>query len=280
MSTSNGVNHIMIKKIPVIFCVLSAFLLFGCPPPEPKQEEGDTLCAVSDVRIDVNDKMMNVSWVNNCKQTISGYNIYINDKPLIKGKPYNTSIFDGDTNPADGRENFQAMSLENGKKYYVSVTIVYPDLSESAKSNEQLVVCAPRGEIELAVRYKSEHDGYSFVQNDYVRADNDKNDMYFFNQEGVDYLVSPDNLDGFLRKSKFVVLDYTGDFQGLKDNFQNIQKVPTESKLVISTGKWILVQLDKNKHALLKVIELSGSGEERKIKLFYAYSPISNELIF
>ena len=270
----------MIKKLPIIFCILTAFLLFGCPPPQPKDETVKSDCAVSDMRVDVNDKMMNVSWVNNCPGTISGYNIYINDKPLEKGKPFNTSLFDGDTNPNDGRENFEANSLENGKRYYVSVTIVYPDLSESERSNEQLVVCGPRGEMELSVRYNSINDGFSFDKNEYVRADNDKNDLYYFRQEGVDYLVSPDNLDGFLRSTDFVVLDYDGDFQGLREQIQFKRKVPTDGKIAITIGDWILVQLDKNKHALLRVIEFSGSGEERKIKLFYAYSPIWNEIIF
>lgn len=77
----------MNKKILAISCIVSGLLLYGCPPPKTtiNSEQGD--CGVSDVAVDVNDHMMNVSWVNNCNKTIAGYNIYISESKNSDAKP-------------------------------------------------------------------------------------------------------------------------------------------------------------------------------------------------
>ncbi|HDL01755.1 MAG TPA: hypothetical protein ENH23_05940 [candidate division Zixibacteria bacterium] len=270
----------MNKKILAISCIVSGLLLYGCPPQKTtiSSEQGD--CGVSDVAVDVNDQMMNISWVNNCNKTIAGYNIYISESKNSDAKPYNDVPFDGDTNPEDGVENFQAEHLENGKKYYVSVGIVNPDQTESKRSTEIVAVCGPRVEIELAVRYKSDNDGYSFDSNKYVRADNDLNDLYFFSKDGVDYLSSPNNLDGFLRVNKFEKLRFQGDFHDLRNQISKYYKLAVKNKIVVTQGDWVIMTTFEKTHALIKILGFSGSGVERRIKLFVAYSPLANELIF
>lgn len=270
----------MNKKILAISCIVSGLLLYGCPPPKTtiNSEQGD--CGVSDVAVDVNDHMMNVSWVNNCNKTIAGYNIYISESKNSDAKPYNDVPFDGDTNPEDGIENYEAKNLENGKKYYVSVSIVNPDQTESKRSTEIVAVCGPRVEIELAVRYKSENDGYSFDSNRYVRADNVANDLYFFSKDGVDYISSPNNLDGFLRVNKFEKLNYKGDFQDLRSQISKYYRLAVKNKIAVTQGDWFIMTTFEKTHALIKILGFSGSGEKRRIKLFVAYSPLANELIF
>ena len=114
-------------------------------------------------------------------------------------KPFNPTPFPGDTNPDDGVEHFTAEGLQNGVTYYVTIRTVYPDGTLSPPSREVGVVCNPRGEVEISIRYESEHDGYSFAGDRYVRADTDENDLYFFSKDGIDYIASPDRLDGFLK---------------------------------------------------------------------------------
>ncbi len=269
----------MNKKLLAISSILSGLLLFGCPPPKPNVVE-QVDCAVSNVRVEVNDKMMNVSWVNGCEKTIAGYNIYISENQNSDDKPFNQTPFDGDTNPEDGIENYQADHLENGKKYYVSVAIVNPGQTESKRSDEVVAVCGPRENIELSIRYKSEKDGYSFDKNSYVRADNVANDLYFYSKNGVDYIASPHKLDGFLRVNKLVKLAFKGEFNDLRKRIKKYTKTASEDKLQVVKNDWIQLKTADNKNALLKIKGFSGTGENRKIKLFVAYSPLANELIF
>ena len=268
----------MNKKI-IISSILLGYMFFGCKPPAPKTELALGDCPPTDLQVDVNDQSMHVSWVNDCEQTIAGYNIYISKENNSNG-PYNNAPFDGDTDPTDGVENFTAEKLENGKRYYVSVAIVNPDQTESKRSQEILAVCGPREEIELSIRYKSDNDGYSLDQNQYVRADSDKNDFYFFSKNGIDYLNSPENLGGFLKETDFAILDYKGDFDELRNKIYMHRRVATDNKVAVSKNDWILLQTDNNMHALINVLGFSGSGEERKIKLFVAYAPIKADLIF
>lgn len=269
----------MNKKYLIITCILAGLLSYGCPPPKDKiaVEQGD--CGVSNIQVDVNDRTMNVSWENNCEKNIAGYNIYISETEN-SDEPFNFAPFDGDTNPEDGIENYIANQLDNGKKYYVSVKIINPNQTLSKKSEEIIAVCGPREEIELSIRYKSEHDGYSFVENKYVRADNLTNDLYFYSKDGVDYLASPHKLDGFLRVNKMEKLPFKGEFKSLRENINKYYRLAVEDKLAVSQNDWIQVTTFDKTNAFLKVLGFSGAGEDRKIKLFVAYSPLANELIF
>ncbi len=270
----------MNKKLLSINCILSAFLLYGCPPPKPDAGASLGDCEVSNLQVDVNDRMMNVSWENNCNKTIAGYNIYISESADSNEKPFNATPFDGDTNPEDGVENFKAENLENVKKYFVSVKIVNPDQTLSVSSQEILTVCGPREEIELSVRYKSDQDGYSFNKNKYVRADDVANDLYFYSKDGKDYISSPHKLDGFLRVNKLTKMTYKGEFDDLRTQLKMYTLKPSDDKIIVSKNDWVQLKTTDNRTALLKILGFTGDGETRKIKLFVAYSPLANELIF
>lgn len=270
--------------------VLIAVVVTGCGTKKVAEEVPTTACQPEDIEVAVNDGSMDVYWQDNCDQLISGYNIYVSEDPLTEKysgtslpesiKPNNLVTYAGDTNPEDGVVHYPTENLENGKKYYVSVRIVNPDRTLSKPSNEVLAVCGPRGEIELSIRYKSEQDGYSFDQNQYVRADNIDNDLYFYSRDGVDQLASPNKLDGFLRISKLAKLSFTGDFTELKSNLSVLVDNPSGDKVDVAKGDWVQIQTPENRTALVQVLDIFGSGEERRIKLFFAYSPISGEPIF
>jgi hypothetical protein len=221
---------------------------------------------------------------------MSGYNIYISREPLVDRypgselpptvKPFNNVPFPGDTDPSDGIQHFPAEGLENGVKYYVSVRVVNTDRSLSKPSNEVAAVCGPRGEIELSMRFKSDHDGFSFTQNGYVRADQLDNDLYFHSKDGTDYLVSPHRLNGFLKVSKLYPLPFKGAFEDVKEKVAALELNSPSDKVAVKPGDWVLLATPDNKHALIKVLDVTGTGENRRIKLFYAYNPLPDELLF
>ena len=273
----------------LIILVFLTVLLIGCAP-EKVSEEVPRDCFPYDLDVEVNDHLMIVSWKTNCKQVITGYSIYISPEPLVDQfpgselpssvTPHNSEPYPGDTEPEDGIEHFTAEGLENGVKYYVSVRVVFTDRSLSLPSNEVLAVCGPRGEITLGMRYKSDHDGFSFEKNDYVRADDLDNDLYFFSKDGIDYIASPERLNGFLKANRLRVLPFKGEFNRLRKKLSDIETDPNQDRVEVQEGDWVHVLTPDRKNALLKVLEISGVEENRTMILFYAFSPVPDELIF
>jgi hypothetical protein len=195
-------------------------------------------------------------------------------------RPFNLAAFNGDTDPDDGIEHFEADGLDNGKKYFVSVRTIFPNRTLSRSSAEIPAVCGPRGEIELSIRYRSEQDGFSFEQNGYVSADNLANDLYFFSKEGQDFLTSPVRLDGFLRDNRFMRLEFKGEYEQVKAQVATVDKIPDQDRIEIKKGDWVLLYTADKRFALLKVLDLSGRGDKRVIRLFYAYSALEDEVFF
>ncbi|MEW5995187.1 MAG: hypothetical protein AB1744_12455, partial [Candidatus Zixiibacteriota bacterium] len=165
-------------------------------------------------------------------------------------------------------------------KYYVSVRVLFPDRSLSKPSNEVVAVCGPRGEMELSIRYKSDRDGFSFEKNDYVGADALDNDLYFYAKDGIDYLVSPSHLGGFLKENRLQVLPFTGELHEVTSQFRAFKQQPTQDRVVVQVGDWVHLLTPDNTHTLLHVLGLDGDGETRSVRLFYASSPLAGEAIF
>jgi hypothetical protein len=255
-------------------------------PATPPAEVASAVYADS-VSVEVNDHQMTVAWVKRGTGAISGYNIYLSSKPLaLKAdnpasvQPHNESPFPGDTEPEDGIEHYVAEGLENGIKYYVTVRVAYPDGSVSKPSNEILAVCGPRGEIELSLRYQGERDGWSFEGNQYVRADNASNDLYFFSREGADYLGSPNRLDGFLNVNKFAVLPYYGTLRTVAQELMHSKITATEDQVQVAEGDWVLLTKTNGRNALLNVVGMSGADKSRAITLSFAYCTLVGEVAF
>ncbi|UCD63494.1 MAG: hypothetical protein JSW34_12220 [Candidatus Zixiibacteriota bacterium] len=267
-------------KRSLIFGLLSAVgaVLLSCGTGKVSEEAADR-CQPDDLRVDVNTGSMDVSWKRNCDRLISGYNIYIAEAPA-SAVPFNSTPYSGDTNPDDGVEHFTAEPLDDGKKYYVSVRIVYPDRTLSRPSDELVAVCGPRGEIELSVRYKSDRDGYSFDQNAYVPANDLYNDIVFFSKDGRDYLDSPVRLDAFIKANRLRKTSLRGTFDQVKGRIDQLRDGRGEDRVNVAKGDWLHLRTPDDTNALIKVLDIYGSGVDRKIKLFFAYSPLPGEIIF
>ncbi|RKX17845.1 MAG: hypothetical protein DRP35_10235 [Candidatus Zixiibacteriota bacterium] len=278
-------NHKLIILNFIIMCVV----IFGCGPKKITDEQANS-CYPQNLRIESHNEKLTVIWDMKCDHLYTGFNIYISEKPIREKyngnipetfEPFNTSPFKGDTNPSDGVEHFEAEGLENGKIYYVTATVLYTNLTNSILSNEAKAVCGPHGEISLSVRYSDEHDGFSFDKNQIVRADNVDNDIYYFHKNGENYLNSPNRLDGFLKENKFSLLPFKGDLVDVKQKV-NINKSYqlTSDRIKVKKGDWVQLVTSDNKYALIKVLGFTGTDKDRRIKLFYAYSTVANELIF
>jgi len=281
MPTTGGVDNHMLRfncRIPIAV-VLALIALLSCKlQPGDESKAG---CYPYDMRVDVNDKTMIVSWRDQCETAISGYNIYINKRPGQSGSaPFNEQPFPGDTDPSDPVQYFEADGLDNGVKYFVSVRILFPNGSQSKASVEVPVVCGGRGEFELSMRYKSDHDGFSFEKNMPVRANDLSNDIYYYSKDGIDYLASPSRLDGFLRSTKLATLPVSGNLDQVKALALSSLPEPVEDRAEVKVGDWVRIMLPDGKNSLVKALEFIGDGEDRKIKLFYAYSSIANDLVF
>jgi hypothetical protein len=271
----------MMHKCGLVFLTLIAVILACGPPPTPQPETG-TARDIQDLDVDVNDRMMTVSWKVSGDALMIGFNIYITEEPLV-GKhpdgnypdhiePFNHTPFAGDTDPSDGIEYFEALGLENGRRYYVSVRVVNADRSLSRSSEEQAVICGPRGEMVLLTRFTGNKDGYSFAQNKHVRADATTNDLYYYSKDGKDYLASPSRLDGFLRETRLRLLKAGGSFDELV-LVRGGKRAETSDRIVVSQGQWIEIDTPDGGQALVQVLGFDGDGSARKVRLYYAFDP-------
>ncbi len=276
------------KQSALFLAVVMLLLSIGCGPAKPGKEEV-VGCYPYEMSVRVDDHQMTVSWQQRCDRLISGYNIYISETPLV-GRypgpelsasitPFNDEPFPGDIMP-DDIEQFIAEGLDNGVKYHVSVRIVFPDRTVSVPSNEVTAVCGPRGIIELPIRYKSANDGFAFTRNSYVPADDLDNDLYFYSRDGVDYLVAPDRLDGFLKANRLRLLPFRGELEHVAGQLADQQAGPENDRIVISRNDWVYMVTPDDTRALVKVLGINGDGDQRRVRLFFAYCPLAGEAIF
>lgn len=278
------------------FAVILTAIVSGCAP---KHVELPSVSAAGTYSHDVlavdltvvpNHESLRLSWRKTGQGPISGYNIYISERPLATLFPgnrvepsvgtYNATPFPGDTIPEDGIEHFEATKLRNGVRYFVTVRVAYPDQSISRPSNEVATACGGRGVIELAVRHFGVPDGYSFDQNDYVRCDAVDNDLYFFSKDGHDYLASPKRLDGLINDTRFLVLPYHGAYNEV---VPLLDKAPTnivDDQVEVTNGAWVLLKCGRGTHALLQVKDLKGVGRTRRVEMYFAYSSLAGEMLF
>ncbi|MFH2049067.1 MAG: hypothetical protein ABIJ12_06445 [bacterium] len=262
-----------VSALLLFFLIIINYLNCG---PQKITEEVREKCIPSLIQIDANDGSMRVMFRENCKSLKSGYNIYISESSLSENssdtiKPNNHPVFPGDTTPEDGIEQYEATGLENGKVYYVSIRTVFSDQTMSKPSEELKVVCGPRGEFDLSIRYKSDKDGFSFAKNGYVRADDIYNDLYLFTKDSTDFLASPSRLDGFLRTSKFRLLSTNNTIEeAIKKSISTNN--PYDETINITKGSLVQVLTADGHTALLQVVGFSGEGESRQVILKYAFT--------
>lgn len=284
-------------RTPVILLLGASLLWGGCggPRPESKQVPEEKIvsrsggCIPYNLRVEVKSGTAVVRFQSDCSLLISGYNIYVSREPIVgehsgperpeSVRPWNQDVFAGDTSPEDGMEEFVAEGLEDGVPYFVHVRTVFPDRTMSKPSTEAVIVPGPRGTIELTQRFKSERDGFSFGTNGYARADDLSNDLYYYANNGRDYLASPDRL-GFLRTTYFRVLPFRGELGEVTAQLRTLSSLPAETQVVVNAGDWVQIMTQDKTFALMQVLGAEGAKDNRRLALFYAYSPAVGAPVF
>jgi hypothetical protein len=275
--------HIIVLTIGFLFIVLLA----GCAQKVQLKSFGAE-CAPSDLEVTANNQTLFLKWDTNCPKDklLSGYYIYLQPKsiadyrnqPPPRGvKPLNHDPYPGDTDPEDGWETMRIEHLDNGVEYYVTVRAVYPDKTVSIASNEVAAMPRPEGEFVLAYRYAALNDGFSFADGESVRADGELNDLYFYHKDGIDYIASPNRLNGFLRKSQFYSLGKTKSiyqYPELKLDIPPVEKIPA------LVGESYLIKTADGNFAKIRIEQATGENKERVLKIKYIYQTNKNQMSF
>jgi hypothetical protein len=275
-----------VKKIFLIAAIVP-LLLIAC---KPKQGPGEYTNGAYpyDLKLEVDNGMIDVAWKKHGEALVSGYNIYLSEQSLQDkypegnypkdSKPFNSTVFPGDTNPDDGVEHFIAEGLTNGMMYYVSVSVVNPDQTLSMATEELSAVPAPKGEITLAARFGGKNDGYAFFKDEFVSADHVDNDIYYYSRRGKHYLASPTRLDGFLRDSKLVLLPLEGDYANIRGQITEQDYIPSDDRIEVNEGDWVLLSTADSRFVLIQVRKLSSDGKDTS--LFFAVSGLPENVFF
>lgn len=271
------------KKLSLVLC--GVLLLLSCGGKKQVAEEARYTVKAVNLRVEPDHEKLTVIWDKQGSGLISGYNIYISPTPLAGAvdpypEPFNTTPFPGDTDPSDTVEHFEAVGVEEGTVYYVTVRVVYPDRSLSVPSNEVKAVAGGRGGLDLGMRYSAENDGFSFVKDTFVEADDLTNDIYYYNAAGSFFVASPIRLNGFLRNTRLHKLPVSGALDDAKAYLADYTGRPADERVEVKVGDWVLLRTDDNTHALLRVSGVAGTGEDAILQLWYAYCSAPGELLF
>ena len=75
-------------------------------------------------------------------------------------------------------------------------------------------------------------------------------------------------------------LPFRGEYEQVKSRVMAAGEIPDRERIEVKKGNWVLLYTADKRFALLKVLEFSGEGEKRVIRLFYAYSALEDEIFF
>ena len=72
---------------------------------------------------------------------------------------------------------------------------------------------------------------------------------------------------------------YKGEPSEIKSRINKIKQNSDTDRLSVSAGNRIRLYMAEGASALVKVLGFSGSGDNRKIRLYYAYLPLKDEML-
>jgi len=270
-------NNRDISLIPalIIFFILACA---GAKREGPGETPLETLRHPSDLRVETGDRSLKLTWVTNRlpADIISGYNIYIAESPILAGRsprlaegvvPFNNLPYPGDDDPETRFETFSALGLENGRKYYVAVTTVYPGQVESVASNVVEVTCYPVGTVTLKDRSMGDQHGFCFDERKYVDYNSFENDLYFIARDNGNQLGSPDRNEGVLRHTLFAEIPLRGELDDRID-FSGLRFV---DRSFVAEGKIYLLKLHDNSLVKIKIRRVDSSAFKKQIVFDYLF---------
>lgn len=260
----------------------------SCQPPQGTGK-ADRANAPYNLNATMTDRGFDLAWQSDVSGNISGYNIYASETSLAKSypdgvypldlKPLNHPVFAGDTDASDDVEHYPAAGLKNGRRYFVTVRVVYPDQTLSDPAQEIIIVPGPSGLIKMNERFKGDNDGFSFEKNRPADADAALNDLFFQVQNGSRYLASPTRLGGFLNQTLLLKLPYKGEYHQVRRLVNDSEVTPVKDRVEVAQGDWVLAKLASGKHALIKVSGFQQAANQT-VTLEYYLCTLTTDILF
>ena len=228
-------------------------------------------------------KRINVSWKTNRAENtvISGYNIYLwNEKDTSDTtnggfRRVNSETYPGDTDGDIASESYPLEGIDNGVIYRVYVTTVYPDGTESARSNVAEVIPRPEGSFTLRESFTGNESGFSLRRIKSVPTDDLDNDVYLANINGALWVASPQRINVVLRRSRFYSLS---EYSSLELTSPNSLGGKPDNALRISDHLMFVLQDQDKCYALLRID--SVDPKEKIVKVSFIYQPRPETLVF
>jgi hypothetical protein len=268
------------NKIAVyILLILLLSIILSCAGAKrvPSDIPPEGLAAPSNLSADPNDQRVDLKWYTNRTgdMMISGYNIYISEVPLPEAgfpskdsglDPFNQIPYPGDADPETLFETFTANELTNGVRYYIAITTVYPDRTESMFSNVEEIFCYPRGILTLKDRSIGDMHGFSFDKLKHVDYNDIENDLYFVARDAGNIIGSPDRNEGVLKHTEFAGL-------GRKplNNSLNYKNLNFKDKTFIAEDNVYLIKLEDGSFVKILVKRVDSSQYLKQITFEYIY---------
>jgi hypothetical protein len=260
---------------------LSVSILASCAKRIPPEEVRAPVPPprVYDLSIINGDGMATIAWNSDKQpgQPMLGYNIYISKKDggnPQQVRPFNDVPYPGDTDGDISKETYEAIPLENGVEYEVFVRSVGLDGIESAPTNILSFIPRNEGSFTLRQSFQSAESGFDFSSGHSVSAHSENSDIYFYAKGSEVGFASPNRLGSGLRKTLFMDLGVTADFDEL-ETF-DIGTFSGKDRVAIRHGHLYIVKTQNECFGKLKVRSIQGRQGKKEVMVRYGFQPKPN----
>jgi hypothetical protein len=270
----------------------AAFLVLGCSAPQPRPEVREPerpLFAPSGLHVDHQPFSLTLTWQTNRRvgDAISGYHIYLSpeksirdlapDSPEAQAYLWQFAVYPGDTDPRTDIETAMIDAVEYGVEYHIYVRTVGADGRVSPPSEEIRVIPRPSGRIELVPRHVDRRDGFSFAESDYVRAQDERNDLYLFVRNDSVFAASPHRLE---RSNRHVEFHELGPAVSVED-YPTVDIARKGKDFIhLQQGFAYILSTPENCPAKLFVAGIAGSAGQTVVTVDYVFQTRSGVGIF
>lgn len=270
--------------------VFIAILLIACGPKTGVDLSEVNLCNPHSLKIDsTGSHYTRIAWNPGCPgiRIMQGFNIYLSPTPIVSQysgrslpesiKPYNAELYPGDPEGNEKYETFEIKNISLAEKYYAHIRVVNSDGTLSLPSNEIEIVQMPQGIINLGSSYSGNNDGFSFEKDSYCGTDDIENDLYFYTKDGIDYLCSPARISAVNRANKIYP---AGQGESLGDVSKITSRGESSEKIAMSPGSIFVIETEDGYFATLRLIRMTGTGENRSAEFEYFYqAPVKKGIV-
>lgn len=266
-----------LNEILSVILLLSVVMMLGCAPASREIEEAVEGPDPTNLTASPRSGALDLRWDTNRDDghLISGYTIYVAEGD-DDFKEHNKQPYPGDSNPETSFETYPLEGLQNGTRYRVFVTTVFPGDVESTPTNTVESIPRPEGRILLAESFSGSNEGFSFSRDEHVPTDDVNNDIYLAVIDGRVHLASPNRIDYVLRTTKFFDLGTATSIDSIA-----VPENPSDPVrlLAVSEGDAVLFQDADGSYGLIHIRSIRG-GEKRVIEFDYIYQTRPETLVF